>query len=500
MLRKFLFGFALSSVFCLALDAEADLQWRCAKTYTATLAEGAKDAVQEVGNALQNLSDAKEYIDNAQTVVDAAKYAAPVLASAKAVAAAESASALLGTASEAIAGTMTVVVKGAAVAGAAAAGTLVGQGANWFISLCWDPVCEIEAVDTTVDNIYTPVTDEEVAALIPEITSIVSPSGEGLDVADFEAAGEEGTAALQFLSEGIKIFLNSARGAAAAADGRYDETLNAVDDLTQQLANYPTTIYNFASVVQEIVPNSPFNTVYSIKNTDYLGTDFQVSYTDAIAEISGNDDDPTEFMDAIGGVGDALGNALDTLSPSYPPLVTTDGTQGAFSDLTLDGFNQFVNNCSENGSGCLPAEETSIVNRLLTAARVTIPGIDIGTSIADYDASDDYCDDSGETAALQLTADLKSGVLKVVGSGALTLADVLSQSCTNTVTGEVESSWMGVDLEDSPVTIAAREAAEENGSGGCSLAGQYRKQDIWAVILIALFIVVSTTVRSRICS
>lgn len=459
----------------------ADLRWRCTKTYTAALADGAKDAAVAVGEQLQNLQDAAEYIGNAQTVVQAAEASAvgTTVAGAKILGAA---SGTLTAAGEAVAATTVVAVKGVAVGAAAVVGTAVGQGAGWLLSACWDPVCGIQALDLSVDDIYSPATEAEVQSLIPEL--VLLATGQTMTVSGFENAGTEGEAALQFLSESTGMFLNLARGAASATAGQYDETLNAVDDLTQQLADFPATVATFADAVQSITLSSPAQAVHDEKTTylAYLyGNEYQTDSSNTMAQAGELGLDPTDALttveDAAFGAANALGDALTVLDAgTYSPLVTSGDTQGFFNDLTLDDFNQFVSDCAANGSACLPSEEISIVTRLIEAAGVTIPDIDIGTSIADYDATDDYCDDSAEVAALQIAAASVSP-LKATASGALTIADVLDQSITDASTGETSTSWMDVDLEDSPVTIAAREAtgeeAEGEGTTGCSLADHH---------------------------
>lgn len=461
--------------------------WQCTKEYTGMLADGAKAVATEVGNTLQNLSDAKEALETAQATAEGARYAALAAgagAGGTTVAALESTAALAGAASEAVAATAVVAVKGVAVAGAAAVGTLGGQGLGWLISSCWDPVCGAEPVDPSVETIYDPLTDEELETLTNEIITLATDQ-----TIDFAGAGDEGAAAFQFVSEGISIFLNAAQGAAAATAGSYDQTLDAVEAMEAQLAAYPTTISDFAAVLDELALTSPATELEDLK-APYIemGGDFQVDWTNAQIEMGDlvddgdmTQDEMDEINDAIGGVLDAVGEAIEAAEAvSFLPLVSTSETVGFFDDLTLDEYNQFIDDCATNGSDCLPPEEISIVEALMEAAGVTIPGVDIGDSIAEYDASTTLCDDSSAVATLQIAKDSKSLLKADDAEGGVNLASLLSQSVTNSVTGDVNSSWMNVDLEESPVTIEAKEATGETGSddddaeaeataAGCSL-------------------------------
>lgn len=499
---------ALCIIFVPTKSLLANTYWQCTKEYTGTLAEGAKDAAVAVGETLQTLGDAREVIEQAQPAVESLKGSSVVMGSAAGAAIVNATSATLATAGEAAAATAVVALKGVAIAGAAAVGTLGGQGLGWLISSCWDPVCGIEAIDTTVEDIYTPATDEEIQAIIPTLLTTVgasNASGEPLAISDFEAAGDDGEVALQFISESVGIFLNAARGAASATAERYDETLNAVEDLKEQLSSYPTTISNFAAVLQSMALISPIGDITDAKN-DYLtaiGGESQTEWLNAIEEITmagGDEDDLATFNDAISAAGNALGNVLVNVSAlSYPPLVTTGETAGAFSDFTLDGYNQFISDCTTNGSSCLPVEEITIVEQLLTTAGVTIPTIaSVGVSIAEYDAGD-ICDDSGTVVMFQTAINPSNTLVKAGSNGALTLADILSQSVTDPSSSDVESVWLNIDLEDSPVTIAARAAGgtDTASSSGCSLTMQSGKHALQYIIPLVLFIFFVALIRSK---
>ncbi|MCX6020679.1 MAG: hypothetical protein NTZ05_02910, partial [Chloroflexi bacterium] len=122
----------------------------------------------------------------------------------------------------------------------------------------------------------------------------------------------------------------------------------------------------------------------------------------------------------------------------FPPLV---GPQGAFRDLTLPRFQQFLADCSTKGAGCLPPEEVAVVERLLRAAGVSFTGTaTVGTMIAQFDAEGG--DIGGREGALFAPA------------GVLNLAELLHRSVQNSVASN--GPWLKINLDDSPVVITSR--------------------------------------------
>ena len=430
---------------------KADLQWRCAKNYTATLADGAANAAEAVVDTLQKVQDAKEYVENARLAVDGTRVTLGAAGTTGAVAATlQGATAVVETAEAGVAIAETAGAATVAVAVGATAGTLIGQGVNWLVSICWDPVCSIQSDTPDATSIYSgAATDEEVQSLIPNL--VLQATGQTITIDDFTNAGESGETSLQFLSEGIRLFLGLARGAAAAADGRTDETLSAVTDLEAALAAFPATISDFATALQEATLESPVAALQSANDT-YNGDELQVNETNGITELA-DLDLRTAFIDGFDTVGDSLDAAIvSATSATYSPLITSGDTQGLFVDLTSDRYQQFLADCGTQGSACLPPEEIAVTEALLTAAGVSFSDIsDIGASIAAFDADTSVCPDT-ETS---LSADANTTTQS--------LADVLSQSVSESSTS---GSWLDIDLEESPVTLEAREASGTTETGG----------------------------------
>ena len=110
-------------------------------------------------------------------------------------------------------------VAAAALAGATI-GTALGQGAWGLWDACFDPVCGLSWNSVIAGGVplpFTPITLLEVRTLLH--TAITTGSSLNLGPADFAAAGATGAAAEAFIEQGMALFVNGARVAAAANAG-----------------------------------------------------------------------------------------------------------------------------------------------------------------------------------------------------------------------------------------------------------------------------------------
>ncbi|MFO1518616.1 MAG: hypothetical protein U1F57_02960 [bacterium] len=434
--------------------SKADGLWNEAKSYTAYLADAAKTAAAAVATAAAALAAAKQDLATAQAAFAAANAAAATTA--ETVAAMESAAAAVTAAEATLATATTVSGVAAAVLAGATAGTLIGQGADWLISWCWDPVCDVSAMNVGNGPIYVPATDDEVNQLIPELVSI--GSGQTMTVDDFHAAGDMGDKSLQFLSQEVRMFIGFARGAAAYSAGRDQEVLNAVSDLKTELNTFPSNLVAFSDVLQNTALQSP------VDGIGQAGSNLEVAVEKAYQAFEKERSLPGADQNKITEAENLLQQGIQSFQSAqqkieainYPALV---GQNAAFPNLTLDRFNKFISDCGTEGKACLPPEEVDLVSRLMKASGVYSPSTpDYGVEIAKWDAF--FGDNSHEIALFG-------------SSGSLNLAELLRKSATElTPQG---GSWLGIDLEQSPLTIAARKTIPGNpfdgmsSSGGCSL-------------------------------
>jgi hypothetical protein len=339
------------------------------------------------------------------------------------------------SATSTLAAAKTAAIGAAAVATAAAAGTLIGQGLRGLWTLCWDPVCN--ATSLNVGNIYAPPTQAQLDALLPTLTS--AGAGVSLTAADFAAAGSAGQLAADFIETGAALFIGAAQGAAAATAGNDPQVLQAVADLQPQLADYRATIESFSALLQSSGLPSPVADF----NTAVQQFDAAAQQSAAVCDTAQGDDCAAlaaAFADASASL-HSISNQLSSLS--YPPLV---GPGGVFPDLTVAGFQTFINDTTVLGSAALPPQEIALADFLLVEADVFFPGMSsFGPALAEYDAA-------GGASAGELS--LFDPITNSLSFDALLFGSA-------TVLSSPTGYWLNIDLEQSPVTIEARAAVPE---------------------------------------
>jgi len=442
--------------------AKADGLWNEAKNYTASLQDAAKVAAAAVSAAAGVLAAAKQDLANAQAAFAAANAAAATTAAT--ISAMETAAAAVAAAEAALAAATTAAAVAAAIAAAATAGTLIGQGADWLISYCWDPVCDVTSVSVGNGPIYVPATPDEVDALVPQLVFIAT--GQEMSIDDFYAAGDAGVQSLQFLREEAHMFLGFARGAAAYTAGRDQEVLNASTDLEQELNTLPKTILAFSNILETTSLQSPVEIFQESR------VQFDNAMQKAVESLDHNKPDYESTLELLMGASNSFHSAQDKVSSiDYLPL---SGPGGAFKNLTLDSYQQFISKCATVGEGCLPPEEIGLVTKLMQASGVYSPTVpDYGVEIAKWDAF--FGDNSKEIALFG-------------SSGELSLAEVLSKSVTDLTPDG--GPWLGADLEQSPLTISARKSLgvfADGMGGGCSLVTTQHVSNYGWLILVGIF-------------
>ncbi len=417
----------------------ASAYWRGGGDMTAAGAKAAKEAAAAaVALAAAAVAKCKVDVSTAKAALEAAKKAAfGIPAAAAAVA---KAAAALAAAEAALASATAAAAKlgvGAAVVGA---GILVGQSIDYFIDWCWDPICDLTAVNHGDGPIYNGLaTVQEVNQIIPQMLSIVS--AQHLGISDLDPAG------LQFLQHEVRMGLVVLQGAAAFTAGRHDEVDRALKDLQQELNTFPDTIKNFVEVYQDVTFRSPAPQLASAFN------DFSAAIDEArqvlLNERSNPGADIAKIDEALKELASALGHfqqAKDDASNLKDlPLF---GPGGAFPNLTLDGFKQFISDCATKGKDCLPPEEIALAKMLVEVAGVHSPSTpdgDFGDKIAEWDA---FFHDNTEDYPL------------FEDPSGLSPLEVLLNSAT---AKSKNGSWLGIDLNESPLMDWLKEIFKKLG-------------------------------------
>ncbi len=422
----------------------ASAYWRGGGDLTAIAAEKAKEAAAAaVAVAAAWVARETAALATAQRALTAARAAAfGIPAAAAAVA---KATAAVAAAEAALAAATAAAADLALGVGVLAAGTLVGQGIDYFIDWCWDPVCDLTALNTNGPIYNGPATDEEINRLIPEMLSIVGV--QNLIVSDLDPQS------YQFLSQEIRMGLGFTRGAAAYTAGRSDEVARALKDLQQELNTFPDTIKNFVEAYQGKTFHSPVPEL--VRAYDDFSAAIEEARLALMNERSKPGADTAKIDEALQELASANGHFQQVREDASTfedlPLV---GPDGAFPSLTLDDYKQFMSDCATKGKDCLPSEEIALVKSLVEAAGVYSPSTpdgDFGDKIAEWDAF--FHDNSLD--------------YPLFDTDGLTPLEVLSNSAT---VKSDNGSWLGIDLNESPLMEWLRGLDTQiPGTGGCSL-------------------------------
>src|SRR5690349_20288490 len=188
--------------------AHAAVRWQAAKDYSVGLAKAAKKKADEAVKAAR---------DALAVVIEQIKAAGPALR-AVVESCPQAILIILKLISDlAIAQTaLTAAIATAEVLGAVLlatiAGTIIGEILDWVITRCWDPECVMVAASPS----YTPLSDSQIDALLPDLLHVASVNGLTATRADFDSADVvtpgSGTASWNFLHAGVRLFSAATEG------------------------------------------------------------------------------------------------------------------------------------------------------------------------------------------------------------------------------------------------------------------------------------------------
>ncbi len=431
-------GIAL--VFSPIRSASSDDFWEEAKAYSAALKDAADEAATLVAAATAAVAAAARDLANAKSAFTTANNAAATTAAT--LAAVAQAEAAVAAATATLAAAKTVAVGAAAAAATAAAGTLVGQGLDWAIHFCWDPVCGATSLTPGASAIFDPPTAEEIEVLIPALVDV----GSSFEFTEEELAALD-PVARDFMVQGTQLFIDTVQGAAASTADRFDEVLEAVEAMTPLLSTYRQTTELFAQTLESTATVSPVPELQqALQDLSEAGA--QVL---AVCDPAGGDD-CAALADSFAAMTVSLQQIIDAVSAvSFGPLV--GGPDAIFDSLALPDLEQFVIDTQTLGATALPEHEIDLMHALLDLARVFFPGEDVGELIANYEGTGGIGN---------------AGVLFDAATGQATLVEILRGTATMlSPTG----SWLDIDLEQSPVTQEARQALPEPSTLGTFLVG-----------------------------
>lgn len=425
-----------------ARPAAASGTWNSAKSYSAMLTDAGGDLLEATRDALGKAEQAMKAAAGAAGAAGAARAAA--------------------LAAQLAARAAALADEAAAVAAAAAAGTLVGQGVDWLISKCFDPVCdvtpptaytataraiagtaptaEIEIPQKTLGP-YHRATEAEVDAVVLHLASTIS--GRPFTKAQFLNAGPAGAAGWDFMAQGVKLFLGAARDASAFSRQQFDNVLEGVADLEGQLHAYPVSIDHFADAAAGL----------SLRPTDGELDELQASFDQDLAAQRALFDPAKPGYETLVEQADraqhAIADAQSLLRPLPQHMV--DGPD--IPHKTSADFDHFLDGCGTGDPACLPPNEVTMASFLLQQAQVRFAGeLTTGRDIASWVA------DGDRLRELALFATVSRTSIRRAAAGApppgVNLAELLRRSVAEAVT--TKGPWLGIDLEDSPLTVAAR--------------------------------------------
>lgn len=453
--RRVLAGSLACSLFIGALPkARADDSlWETTKDYTMTVAKaGAATAAATLAAAKAAMDLAKANLEQAKAALELAKAGGSIIVIGEATTAVGVAEAAVAAAVAAYGAAVAASKVAAAVLAGAAIGTALGQGANWVLSWCWDPVCDLTPMRLGEDPIYFSASEEEVDRLIPQVMFLAT--GQEFDLPDHDSPS------YRLISQEIHLFLGLSRGAAAYTEGRADEVMQASNDLKEELRILPQTILEFSEALKETSLVNPLTELGAQREK------FEGAIQTAILALKEGrnrpDVNPEDVDITIGHLNDALERFRDAYKAVQEIQdLKLDGEGGLLKGNRLADYDQFLSDCDKQGKECLPKEETAIVNYLMEASGVYSPTVpDYGVEIADWDAHFGH-------------NDLERSIHeRFESAGGMSVSDVLY---TSVVERSTKGYWMNSDFEQSPLTIWARAKLaeggnhEDGGKGGCSL-------------------------------
>lgn len=401
-------------------QAKADDFWRAAKAYTASIYQTAADAAQK-------LADAKEILENAEQILAAAEAAlrsAPAPQRAAAAAAVARALAAVTAAKAAVAAAAKAAAVATAAVAAFLAGTAVGQGADWLISFCWDPVCDF---DTQHPAYVFPHTGE-VESWMPFI--LFNGSGVHLTHADFAQADIErpgvGTASWNYVREASRMFAVAVRGAASYSAGDCTSVFAARQDLDAAMFNFTVSLSDYASQLPTL-RTFDGNPMMEIQEARTALNDLQ-QYMPDFQNPSQMQQIITQAMNGL----NMAQSALMLASRNTGVGVPLDGPTGWIDPLSLQEFQAFLADCAARGAAALPPREVAVADGLMGVLGISLRGqSSLGPAIAAWDA---LGDPGGHETALFLA-----------DGGQLIASRVLATSVPN--------HWQLVNLDESPLII-----------------------------------------------
>ncbi|MEZ6235586.1 MAG: GC-type dockerin domain-anchored protein [Phycisphaerales bacterium] len=436
----------VASITATAPEARGDELWRQTKRYTAQVVGAYEAAVAKLDEAKDALEDAKDLLSALRTALTAAGGAVsnPALAARVAQAAAT-----VATAEGVVAAAAEAVVVATAAAAAFLAGTGIGQGANYLISWCWDPICEFDGAAT-----YAFPDDAQVDQWVERM--LLNSTGVPITKADFDAAEAAfpGTGAVSwdYLRQTVRTYAIAARGIGAYTNTDYDGVLAAAQDLQDQTDVQAATATQFAA---------HFATVQTFT------TDPRGEMQDAINELQsllpdvGQLPNPvaTQAMiqDAIASMQQAVFR-MDQIS-AFPagPAQQLDGE--VFNPLTIQAYQQFLDDCRVNGAAALPMVEVRGVDDIMNSLGLVNRGQ--GTMAHDIAFWDGVGDTANEAARF--------------GPGGVSLnSEILIDSAN--------FYWRSIDLSESPLVhnaLADRQGTFFEFEQPLFFPGQIPPSSVW---------------------
>ncbi|MCA9287547.1 MAG: hypothetical protein KDA05_03125, partial [Phycisphaerales bacterium] len=298
------------------------------------------------------------------------------------------------------------------------AGTGIGQGANYLISWCWDPICEFDGAAT-----YAFPDDTQVDQWVEQM--LLNATGVAITKADFDRAEAAfpGTGAVSwdYLRETVRTYAIAARGIGAYTNTDYNGVLAAAQDLQDQTDVQATTAEQFAN---------------HFAGVQTFTTDPRAEMQSAMIELQsllpdvGQLPDPITtqvlIQDAMAAMQQAMTLMDDISAFAGGPPRQLDGE--VFNALTIQAYQQFLNDCRVNGAAALPQVEVRGVDDIMNSLGLVNRGQ--GTMAHDIAFWDGVGDSANESARF--------------GPGGVSLnSEILIDSAN--------FYWRSIDLKESPL-------------------------------------------------
>jgi hypothetical protein len=259
----------------------------------------------------------------------------------------------------AVANAVAVVVKAeAAVAQLAAvvsaatvvsAGTTIGEGADYLISFCWDPICNLDA---TFPGYVFP-DNAEVDSIYQSLMTPLEINGFGASPSELLAHDSvipgSGSTMLAYARAVVRVSIISLRGAAAfSAGGHCSDVLQAASNLQAAVAELGIAAEDFghflATAHTYIDDPQPEIDALSLSLVEVQSRINE--FTDSAAV--------QQAIDSLNAAVSDMENALATLrKPDGTPL-PLEGSDGIVPALTLSEFLAFLSDVAINGESALP--------------------------------------------------------------------------------------------------------------------------------------------------